>query len=70
MKAVIVDIRGKYAAALDDTGSVLRIPNANYSVGQKIELHEVPRVRTRVRRRFATAAAAAVLILGLGTGTA
>ena len=42
MKAVIVDLQGKYAAALDETGSVLRIPNAAYRIGQEIELHEVP----------------------------
>ena len=70
MKAVIVDIQGKYAAALDESGSVIRIPNANYAVGQKIELHEVPRVRMRAGRRLATAAVAAVLVLGIGTGTA
>ena len=70
MKAVIVDIRGKEAAALDETGSVVRIPNANYTVGQTIELHEVKRVRTRVGRRVGTVAASAALILAIGTGTA
>ena len=39
MKAVIVDLQGKYAAALDETGSVVRIPNAAYRIGQEIELH-------------------------------
>jgi hypothetical protein len=70
MKAVIVDLQGKYAAALDETGSVLRIPNAAYRIGQEIELHEVPHARPNLRRRMAATAAAAVLVLGLGTGTA
>ena len=36
MKAVIVDLQGKYAAALDETGSVVRIPDAAYRIGQEI----------------------------------
>lgn len=70
MKAVIVDLRGKHAAALDETGRIVKIPNADYGIGQEIELHAVPPARQKVNRRFASAAAAAVLVLGLGTGTA
>ncbi len=70
MKAVIVDLQGKYAAALDETGSVVRIPNTAYRIGQEIELHTVPSARLNMRRKIAATAAAAVLVLGLGTGTA
>ena len=70
MKAVIVDLQGKYAAALDETGSVVRIPNAAYRIGQEIELHTVPSARLNMRRKIAATAAAAVLVLGLGSGTA
>ena len=70
MKAVIVDLQGKYAAALDETGSVVRIPDAAYRIGQEIELHRVPSARLNMRRKIAATAAAAVLALGLGTGTA
>ena len=70
MKAVIVDLRGKHAAALDETGRIVKIPNADYEIGQEIELHAVPSVRPKTNKRFAAAAAAAVLVLGLGTGTA
>ena len=70
MKAVIVDLQGKYAAALDETGSVVRIPDAAYRIGQEIELHTVPSARLNMRRKIAATAAAAVLVLGLGTGTA
>ena len=62
MNAVIVDIRKKQAAALDETGRVVRIPNANYEIGQTIELHEVKPVRTSTMlKRLSTGAAAAVL---------
>ena len=70
MKAVIVDLQGKYAAALDETGSVVRIPNAAYRIGQEIELHRVPSARLNMRRKIAATAAAAILVLGLGSGTA
>ena len=70
MKAVIVDLQGKYAAALDETGSVVRIPNAAYRIGQEIELHTVPSARLNMRRKIAATAAAAILVLGLGSGTA
>ena len=71
MQAVIVDIRGKEAAALDENGAVVRIRNANYELGQTIELHEGKLVRTRpVLKRFTAGAAAAVLVAVLGTGTA
>ena len=70
MKAVIVDLQGKYAAALDETGSVVRIPDAAYRIGQEIELHTVPSARLNMRRKIAATAAAAILVLGLGTGTA
>ncbi len=71
MNAVIVDIRKKQAAALDETGRVVRIPNANYEIGQTIELHEVKPVRTpTMLKRLSTGVAAAVLVAMIGTGTA
>ena len=71
MNAVIVDIRKKQAAALDETGRVVRIPNANYEIGQTIELHAVKPVRTSTMlKRLSTGAAAAVLAALIGTGTA
>ena len=71
MNAVIVDIRGKYAAALDESGRVVRIPNANYELGQTLELHEVKTHRpARVLRRIGSMAAAVALVLTIGTGTA
>ncbi|MDD4779364.1 MAG: hypothetical protein PHT02_01990 [Tissierellia bacterium] len=38
MKAVIVEIRDKYAAALSDDGRIYKIKNENYIIGQRIEV--------------------------------
>ena len=71
MNAVIVDIRKKQAAALDESGRIVRIHNAGYEIGQQIELHEVKPVRTApVLKRLSTGVAAAVLVAMIGTGTA
>ena len=69
MNAVIVDIRGQYAAALDENGSVVKIPNAKYVIGQKIELHELHQVHKLSIKKMGTVAAAAALALCIGTGT-
>ena len=69
MNAVIVDIQGKYAAALDENGSLVKIPNVNYTIGQTIELHELQQVRKLSLKKMGTLAAAAALALCIGTGT-
>ncbi len=70
MNAVIVDIRKKQAAALDETGRVVRIPNADYEIGQTIVLHKVRPARTpTMLKRLSTGVAAAVLIAVIGMGT-
>ena len=71
MNAVIVDIRKKQAAALDENGRIVRIHNADYEIGQQIELHEIKPVRTpTMLKRFSSGVAAAVLVAMIGTGTA
>ncbi|MCR5135720.1 MAG: hypothetical protein K6C12_01280 [Oscillospiraceae bacterium] len=70
MNAVIVDLKGKNAAALDENGNVIKIPNANYAIGQKIQLHAVSQKSSPSLKRIGTVAAAAALILSIGTGTA
>ena len=71
MKAVIVDIRKKQAAALDESGRVVRIHSAGYELGQTIELHEVKPVRApQMLKRLSFGVAAAVLAVMIGTGTA
>lgn len=70
MNAVIIDIKGRSAAAMCENGSIVRIPDANYTVGQVMELHEIRHRRAPSLRKIGTVAAAAALILGIGTGTA
>ncbi len=78
MKAVIVDLQGRYAAALTDAGEVVKINNDNYEPGQIIELPEAednnkttafPLGLKRVRRSIAIAASIAVFATA-GTFTA
>lgn len=63
MKAVIVEIRGETAAALGRDGSVFKVKNHAYAVGQTID------VRRGVSRQLAVlAAAAAAIFLIVGAG--
>ena len=70
MNAIILDIKGKYAAAMDESGSIVRIRNANYSVGQRIQLHELSQRRAPSLKKSGVVAVAAALVLSIGTGTA
>ena len=45
MKALIVDIKGKYAAALTANGMVQRIPDNKYTVGDEVNLAEIIPIR-------------------------
>ena len=71
MKVVIVDLKGKYAAALAENGEVKRIVNNHYEIGQEIELYDIKEIRQphmapRIIRRVA-AVAAAVIVLAVGS---
>ena len=71
MKVVIVDLKGRYAAALAENGEIKRIINHHYEIGQKIELYDIkevkqPRFAPRVIRRV-VAVAAAVIVLAVGS---
>ena len=75
MKAAIVDLRGKYAAALTENGEVKRLFNNSYEIGQEIELYDIqevrqPRLVPRVIRRVAAVAAAIIILLVGSIGTA
>ena len=63
--AVIMEIRGKYAAALTRDGSFIRVPNEDYVVGETITLQEHARENRRGMRFGAVAsmAASAVTVL-------
>ncbi len=68
--AVIVEIRGRYAAALTKEGVFLRIPNEGYALGQQIQPEYASRAAQSVRRRVRLNAyagmAAGFLLLLLG----
>ena len=65
--AIIMEIRGKYAAALTRDGSFIRVPNDGYAVGQSVELNDQARSANRRRRLGAVATmAAGFLMLFLG----
>lgn len=71
MKVVIVDLKGRYAAALAENGEVKRIANNHYEIGQEIELYDIkevrqPRFAPRVIRRV-VAVVAAVIVLAVGS---
>lgn len=70
MKAVIVDLKGKYAAALTEDGEVKRIVNNQYEIGDTMDLyniqevkrpHALPRV---IKRTIAVAAALIIMTVG------
>ena len=66
-----MDIRGKNAAALNEDGTIVRIHNSGYEIGQTIELHEINPVHSsrKIRRFMPKIAAAAALVAVLGAGT-
>lgn len=59
MRAVIVELRGAKAAALAQDGTVYRVPNRKYVLGQQVDLN-LHRPK-RLRRTVAWAACVAVL---------
>jgi len=63
MKAVVVDVKGRFAAVLSYDGCVTRVPNRNYVIGQEIEMKK-PKALTSVARIAAAACLACVLGLG------
>lgn len=72
MRAVIIDIRGRYAAALTENGTVVRIRNREYEPGQGISFtKEGSRsLNVGLTGKLMAAAAAVVLLLTAGGVTA
>ncbi|MEG2096977.1 MAG: hypothetical protein RRY65_02300, partial [Pseudoflavonifractor sp.] len=69
MNAIIVELKGAFAAALSDDGNVVRIENDNYVIGQVIEMKEMTSQKKTMLSRMIAAAACLVLLCGLGSGT-
>ena len=65
--ACIVELRGRYAAALTDEGQFLRIRNKGYQVGQTLLLSaKQPQVKPRLRITGLASVAAGLLLLIVG----
>ena len=65
--ACIVELRGRYAAALTEDGQFVRIRNQEYSVGQTVRLtnrQAIPARRSQLRALTAVAAGLLLLVLG------
>ena len=62
MKGIVVDRQGPYAAVLDDRGTVRRVRDRHYAIGQ-----QVPLAPHLTRRGVAALVAALTLLLSLGT---
>ncbi len=68
--AVVVEIRGRHAAVLSESGEFIRVRNQRYEVGQTIRLEVLqsatPQVRRRARMTAYAGMAAGFLLLLLG----
>ena len=81
MKALIVDLRDGYAAALKENGTIVKIPDLNYFPGQSVELTEPDfeqekktlhktRRFPKLLQKICTVAASAVFLSGIAAATA
>ncbi|HEY5524202.1 MAG TPA: anti-sigma factor domain-containing protein [Clostridium sp.] len=66
MKGVIVEIRNDYAAVLSDNGSINKIKNNNYQIGEEIQM--INTTKKSKKKIYALAASVAATILIAGTG--
>lgn len=66
MKAVILEIKNGYAAALNDDGTVVKIKDENYNVGDVIRMKEN---KPLFNKKWGTLVAALLIFAMVGTGT-
>lgn len=66
MKCVIVEIKNNYAAVLSDNGSIIKIRNNNYQIGEEIEMKNTTKKSKNKIYALAASAAATILIVGAG----
>ncbi len=65
MKSVVIDVQGRHAAILSDDGSIVKIINRNYVIGQVIEMKEIRFDWLKWMPMLAGAAATVVIGIGL-----
>lgn len=63
MKAVVVEIRDKYVAALSSDGRIYKIKNNDYNIGQEIEIKKYLVNNNRFIKTVATVAASIMLFV-------
>ena len=68
MKAVIVGVQGRYAAALSEDGRITRIRNQGYSLGQQIDQKALREISPLKKAAGWAAAAAAAIAVCVGGG--
>jgi len=66
MKGVIVEIRNDYAAVLSDNGSIIKIKNNNYQIGEEIQMKNTTKKSKKKIYALAVSVACAILIAGTG----
>jgi len=66
MKAVILEVKNGYAAALKDDGTVVKIKDENYKVGDVIRMKEK---KPLFNKKWGTLVAALLIFAMVGTGT-
>lgn len=70
MKAVIVEIKGNFAAVLSDDGCMTKVVNKNYAIGQVIELNTSKGKFKFARRKAITMVASLAAVFTMFTVTA
>jgi hypothetical protein len=69
MKAVVVDIEGKYAVVLAKNGSFIKVKNSKeYKVGHEIDISSNKPVNLFSYTKIASMAAAILIFIGIGIG--
>ena len=68
MRGIVIDFRNGYAAVLSDDGSIVRLKNQNYTIGQVIDLKEQSFYQAKKHTKWlASAVAAAAVVCVMGT---
>ena len=68
MRGIVIDFRDSYAAVLSDDGSIVKLKNQNYTIGQVIDLKEQSFYQAKKHTKWlASAISAAAVVCVLGT---
>ncbi|MBP1736248.1 MAG: hypothetical protein H6Q60_129 [Oscillospiraceae bacterium] len=68
MKAVILELRDGFAAALTERSDIIRVPDQGYQIGQELTLTGIEKKPPKRLARWVTGAAAALMLCCFGAG--